>query len=85
MRLLRSELVEAAQGYIKSEWNVPDRLTTHYSGGFRADHHKFSHITVGRYSRVKPAYSAQIAKVYGKTPQIAPSELVKQVLPNQIG
>ena len=36
MRLLRSEHDEVAQGYIKSEWNVPDRLIAHFSGGFRA-------------------------------------------------
>ena len=36
MRVLRSEPDEAAQGYIKSEWNIPDRPIAHFSGQFRA-------------------------------------------------
>ena len=38
-----------------------------------------------RFRRFNPTDSDQIAKVYGITRQTSPSELIRQVLPNQIG
>ena len=81
MQLLRSEHDEVAQGYIKSDRNVPDRLIAHFPVSFVQSLHVFYDDSV-RISTIFPGwFRDDFHKLSGTNP-IDLAKLFRQILAN---